>query len=88
VVRYLDDEEEELRIRGNQPGERWFHQYLRELSPGFALARQWAGPEQEGQMLRAEIARLPMLVSRAAEDLNRAGVEHRARRLLRALGGR
>lgn len=88
VVRYVDDEEEELRIRGNQPGERWFHQYLRELSPGFSLARQWAGLEQEGQMLRAEIARLRMLVSRAAEDLKRAGDERRARRLLRALEGR
>ncbi len=75
VVRYLDDEEADLRIRGNQPGARWFHQYLSELSTGFALARQWAGLEQEGHMLRAEIARPRMLVSRAAEDLKRAGDE-------------
>jgi hypothetical protein len=46
VVGYLDDEEEELRLRGNQPGDRWYHQYRRGLSLGFALARQRAGLER------------------------------------------
>jgi hypothetical protein len=88
VVGYLDDEEEELRIRGNQPGERWYHQYLRELSPGFALARQWAGLQEEAEMLRKEIARLRSLASGAAYDLKAAGQERKAARLLRALEGR
>jgi hypothetical protein len=62
VIAYLDDEEEELRLQGNQPGDRWYHQYLRGLSPGYALARQWAGLEQEAEMLRQEIARLRVLI--------------------------
>ncbi len=47
VVSYIDDREEELRLKGNQPGDRWYHDYLRELSPGYALARQWAGLDQD-----------------------------------------
>jgi hypothetical protein len=88
VVEYIDDEEEEMRLRGNAPGERFYHQYLRELSPGFALARQWAGLEQEAEMLRKEISRLRSLVSRAAYDLKDAGQERKSRSLLRALDGR
>lgn len=88
VIGYLDDEEEELRLKGNLPGERWYHQYLRELSPGFALARQLAGLEQEGEMLRKAIARLRGLLSGAACDLKSAGQERKASRLLRALEGR
>jgi hypothetical protein len=88
VVGYLDDEEEENRLRGNQPGDRWYHQYQRGLSPGYALAHQWAGVEQEADMLREEIARLRMLVSKAAYDLKDAGKEHKSRWLLRALEGR
>lgn len=88
VIQYLDDGEEELRIRATQPGERWFHEYLRELSPGYALARRWAGLEQEGQALREEISRLRTLRSRAAHDLDNAGEGRKAKRLLRALEGR
>jgi len=88
VVRYIDDEEEELRLKGDQPGERWYHQYLRELSPGFALARQWAGLAHEAEMLRKEIARLRSLISGAAYDLKSAGQERQAQRLQRALEGR
>ena len=88
VIGYLDDQEEEMRLRGNQPGERWWHSYLREKAPGFAIARQWAGLEQEAEMLRKEIARLRSLVSRAAYDLEQAGAQGKARRLLRALEGR
>lgn len=88
VIGYLDDSEEELRLKGNLPGERWYHQYLRELSPGFALARQWAGLEQESEMLRKEIARLRGLLSGAAYDLKGAGQDRKASRLLRALEGR
>ena len=88
VIGYLDDEEEENRLRGNQPGDRWYHEYQRQLSPGYALARQWAGFAQEADMLREEIARLRMLLSKAAYDLKDAGKEHKSRWLLRALEGR
>jgi hypothetical protein len=88
VVGYLDDEEEELRLSGSQPGDRWYHHYRRELSPGYALARQWAGLEQESEMLRKEISRLRGLISTAAYDLKSAGLERKASRLLRALEGR
>ena len=77
-----------MRLRGNTPGERWWHSYLREKAPGFAIARQWAGLEQEAEMLRKEIARLRSLVTRAAYDLEQAGAERKAQRLLRALEGR
>jgi hypothetical protein len=87
VIGYLEDEEEELRLRGNQPGDRWYHQYRRELSPGYALARQWAGLQQEAEMLRKEIARLRTLISSAAYDLKAAGQEDKSRRLLRAVEG-
>lgn len=88
VVSYFDDREEELRLKGNQPGDRWYHDYLRELSPGYALARQWAGLDQEAEMLRKEISRLRGLISGAAYDLRDAGKERKASRLLRALEGR
>lgn len=88
VIGYLDDHDEELRLKGNQPGERWYHEYRRELSPGYALARQWAGLEQEAEMLRKEIARLRGLISTAAYDLESAGQERKSRRLVRALEGR
>ena len=87
VVEYLDDREEGLRIKGRQPGERWYHDHLRQLSPGYALARQWAGLEQEAETLRKEIARLRSLVSRAACDLRDAGDDRKSRALLRALDG-
>ncbi|WP_121248078.1 hypothetical protein [Solirubrobacter pauli] len=88
VVGYLDDTEEEMRLRGNTPGERWWHDYLREKAPGYALARRWAGLEQEAELLRREIGRLRGLVASAASELKRSGHEGSARRLLRALEGR
>lgn len=88
VVECIDDQEEELRLKGNQPGDRWYHQYLREQMPGFAIARQWAGLEQEAEMLRKEIARLRSLVSTAAYELKRSGAERKGNSLLRALEGR
>jgi hypothetical protein len=88
VVGYLDDQVEEMRLRGNEPGERWWHSYLRENAPGFAIARQWAGLEQEAETLRKEIARLRSLVSSAAHELQVAGAKAKAQRLIRALEGR
>ena len=72
-MQYLDDTEEEYRLRGNQPGERWWHHYLRKKSPGLAIARQWAGLDQEAELLRQEIAGLRVLISGAAYDLKAAG---------------
>jgi hypothetical protein len=47
VLTYIEGEEEEMRARGYLPGERIYHQFLREYKPGFALARQWAGFTEE-----------------------------------------
>jgi hypothetical protein len=87
VVMYIDDREEELRISGNTPGYRHRHDLLRNYAPGFALARQWAGLEQEAEQLRKEIGRLRSLVWTAASQLREAGHESKARRLLRGLEG-
>ncbi len=63
MVAYLDDEAERLRLKGNPPGERWFHDHLREKGPGFALARQWAGLDQEAELLRRPGVRCTRLPS-------------------------
>jgi len=36
---YIEDQEREWLARGYEPGERFWHDYLREQTPGFALAR-------------------------------------------------
>jgi hypothetical protein len=63
-----------MRLHGNTPGERSWHSYLREKAPGFAIARQWAGLEQEAEMLRKEIARLRRSFTRGYE-LQQAGAQ-------------
>jgi hypothetical protein len=88
VVMYIDDHEEELRRRGNVPGDRYLHDVLRQYQPGWALARQWAGFDRAVEELQKEVARLRGLVSRAAYELKDAGAEDKSRRLLRALDGR
>ena len=88
VVMYVDDQENELRLRGNVPGDRYLHDLLRQYQPGWALARQWAGFDRAVEELQKEIARLRALVSRAAYELKDAGLEDKSRRLLRALDGR
>ena len=85
---YINDHEEELKLRGNVPGDRYLHDLLRQYQPGWALARQWAGFEREVEELQKEIARLRGLVSRAVYELKDAGAEDKSRRLLRALDGR
>jgi hypothetical protein len=55
--------------------------------PGWAVARQWAGFEQEIEQLKKEIGRLRQLLSEALHDLNDAGADSKSRRLLRALDG-
>jgi len=34
VIGHIDDQEDEMRLRGNEPGERWWHSYLRAKAPG------------------------------------------------------
>jgi hypothetical protein len=85
VLLFIEDEETQLRTEGNMPGERWAHDYLREKMPGFALARYWAGHEEEVARLRLEIERLRSLVWTAADELMRAGAEREGKRIRRAL---
>ena len=87
VLLYIQDQEAEYKARGYEPGERFWHDYLREKTAGYALARHWAGHEQEIEQLQKELERLRSLVSMAAYDLERAEADHEARRLRRALKG-
>jgi hypothetical protein len=83
----IQDEEEQLRLSGNVPGQRYMHDVLRSHLPGFAIARQWAGFDQELEQLQKEVGRLRGLVSSAAYELRARGAEGEYRRLLRALDG-
>jgi hypothetical protein len=87
VLMYLSDQESELKYRGYQAGDHYLHDLLRQYSPGWALARQWAGFEQEVEQLKKEIGRLRQLITRAAYELRDAGADQKSRRLLRALDG-
>jgi hypothetical protein len=86
VLLYIEDQEAVYKARGYEPGERFWHDYLREKAGGYALAGQWAGHEQELERLHKELDRLRSLISTAAYDLERAGPP-RAGRLRRALRG-
>lgn len=59
VLLYIEDTERAYVARGREPGERFWHDYLREKEPGFALVRQWAGHQQEVEQLREEIEAAP-----------------------------
>lgn len=87
VLMYLDDQESTLKHQGYRPGDHYLHDLLRQYMPGWAVARQWAGFDQEVEQLKKEIGRLRGLVSQAAYDLRDAGAESKSRRLLRALDG-
>lgn len=86
VLMYIEDEESELKAKGYEPGKRYHHDRLREETPGFALARYWAGHEREVAQLRGEIERMRKLVGSAADVLEKAGQEREGWRLRRALG--
>jgi hypothetical protein len=88
VLLHLEAEESELKAKGYEPGDRFYHQYLGEQRPGYALVRQWAGFENELDNLRQELGRLRGLVLRAVSELDQAGAERAASRLRRALDGR
>ncbi len=85
VLMYIEDEEREYKARGYEPGERFYHDILREHMPGYALVRYWAGHQEEVEFLRAEIERLRMLVKTAADALVKCGAEKEGRRIQRAL---
>ena len=88
VLMYIEDKENEYKYRGNEPGERFWHDYLREHMPGFALARYWAGHEEEIAYLRAEIDRLRTLLVNAADTLSSKGLYMEAGHIRLALEGR
>lgn len=88
VLMYIEDRESEYTARGYVPGERYYHDELRRHMPGFALARYWAGHEEEVALLRKEIERLRRLVESASDALQKAGQEREGWRLRRALDGR
>jgi hypothetical protein len=88
VTMYLEAEEAEMKARGYQAGDRIYHDFLREYRPGYALARQWAGFEQELDSLQGEIARLRGIIEGEAHRLEAAGKDVEAFRLRRALDGR
>ena len=88
VLMFIEDEESEYKAKGYEPGDRFWHNYLREKTPGFALARYWAGHEAEVARLREEIERLRSLVKSAADVLERSGKEPEGWRLRGALDGR
>ena len=88
VLMYIEDEESEYKAKGYEPGDRFWHNYLREKTPGFALARYWAGHEAEVAQLWAEIERLRALVQSAAEALERSGKEPEGWRIRAALNGK
>ena len=87
VLMYIGDEESELKAKAYEPGERYYHESLREQAPSFALARQWAGFEREVEQLRAEIERLRDVAKRAAELLEHADRTSDAFHIRRALDG-
>ncbi|MCZ7662707.1 MAG: hypothetical protein M5U22_07120 [Thermoleophilia bacterium] len=88
VLMYIEDQEKEYKYRGNEPGERFWHDELRRRMPGFALARYWAGHEEEIAYLRAEIERLRGLVVSAADTLSSKGLWAEAGHIRLALQGR
>ncbi|MBN9492876.1 hypothetical protein J0H33_05960 [bacterium] len=87
VTMYVAGMEQDYTTRGYAVGERWWHDELRKKRPIFALARQWAGFEQELARLNAEVQRLRNLLSVAEGDLRRAGDDRAAVRLRRAVNG-
>jgi hypothetical protein len=84
VLMYIEDEENECRARGFEPGERFYHDWLREHTPGWALARYWAGHEEEIVFLRKEIERLRRVIDSAADALAKAGAEQEGWRVRQA----
>jgi hypothetical protein len=88
VLMHIANYEESLRAGGHAPGEHHRHVRLIDNQPALAVARQWAGLEQQTEMLRKEIGRLRGLVSQAAYELEAVGKDQPARRLLRAVDGR
>jgi len=88
VLMLIEDNEKEWRARGYKDGERFWHDYLREKTPGFALARYWAGHENEVAFLNGEIERLRKVIDSAADALVKAGAEQEGWRVRRAKDAR
>jgi hypothetical protein len=87
VIGYLDDQDEELRLRGTSRASTGGTNTCGNERRGSPSRVSGRGLEQEAEMLRKEIARLRTLVSTAAYDLKAAGQGRKGQRLLRALEG-
>ncbi|RYV50981.1 hypothetical protein EUA98_10765 [Pengzhenrongella frigida] len=87
VMHYIEEAEDKLRAEGYLPGHRSSHSILRELRPGHALVRQWAGAGEVG-LLRDQIQRLQKIILRAIAELRAAGKTGLANSLERELRGR
>jgi hypothetical protein len=87
VTRHIELEERKLKAEGYLPGESFSHHWLEKQQPGFALARSWAGFENEVRVLREQIERLVGVCEMAAAALVAAGQDAEARRIRRALRG-
>lgn len=84
VIHGIEADERRLEVLGYD--DPTYHRRFTEARPSHALARRWAGAEQEVALLRAEISRLRALVHEAAAHLDNAGDVARAARLRRRLG--
>ena len=85
---YLDNEEQEKLGRGYASGEHFWHKWVIEQKPAWALARAWATKEGARDHLKDELGRLQQLVREAVRALRAAGDDRTAGRLERALGGK
>jgi hypothetical protein len=86
-IHYIQEQEDQLRAEGYEPGNRFSHSWLRGRRPAHALVREWTQAGELG-LLEDENQRLRQLLGQALQALRRAGDEQSANRLDRALHGR
>jgi hypothetical protein len=86
VSLFIETQEEELKRRGYEWGERFYHRYLIQQRPGFALARDWtSGHNEEVKYLHQRVSDLERLLAEAAERLEASGERNLANRIQRKL---
>ena len=86
VSLYLETQDEEYKRRGYEVGDRFYHRYLIEQRPGFALARDWtSGHHEQAKHLHQRVYELERLLGEAAERLETAGEQKLADRIRRNL---
>ena len=85
---HIDAKEAEYRTEGFTPGNSHLHELARRHAPAWALARQWAGGQEQHDHLRREIDRLRSIAQDAAYTLARLGHQDEANRIEGRLRGR